>query len=149
MTTDEYGTLRPPNLSIIKQCATQSIAFGAPAYNKGDKLACFRFYYNTIRSVVKLFRRFDPTLRCYSAVTREALGYFEQALEMCKYDDKRQSHKHMVHVFKEEEESPGRHAWRLRFALDRVQNLGRLLNEKYSSLRAIASMLQFVVLICS
>ncbi len=148
---------------MIKTCASHSISFGAPAFNKGDRFACFRFYYNTSRSLVKLFHSFDPTLRCYKPDTLAGLQYLEevmllqaisfissltltslalsssQALEMCKMDEKRYRHRQMSQEFKDEEESPSRHAWRMRFAFDRAQNLWQLLENKHSSLRAIAS----------
>jgi len=63
----------------------------------------------------------------------------EEALRMCKMDEKRWSHRKMNAEFREEEESPYRHAWRLRFAFDRSTNLWKILETNFGALRIIAS----------
>jgi len=57
---------------------------------------------------------------------------------MCKMDKKRWSHRKMNAEFREEEESPSRHAWRLRFAFDRATNLWKIMETNFSALRSIA-----------
>jgi len=135
---DDIGTLKTPNICMIKNCATGSIAFGAPAFNKGDRMACFRFYYNTVRSLVKTFRAYDPTYASYPPSTRTGISYLEEALLMCKMDEKRVRHENMNAEFKEDEESPSRHAWRLRFAFDRSSNLWKVIETNFSALKEIA-----------
>jgi len=133
------GNFKPYNVSVIKSCATASISFGAPAFNRGDEMACFRFYYNTQRQLVHQFKAIDPTLKSYSETTLKGLSYLEEALQMCKMDKKRWSHRKMNAEFREEEESPSRHAWRLRFAFDRATNLWKIIETNFSALRSIAS----------
>jgi tetratricopeptide (TPR) repeat protein len=46
---------RPATLGLIEQSIDLSIAFGAPAYNAGDRAACFRFYATTAKSLLTAF----------------------------------------------------------------------------------------------
>src|SRR4051794_26932183 len=46
---------KPATLGLIEEAIDQSIAFGAPAYNAGDRAACYRFYRKTAESLLAAF----------------------------------------------------------------------------------------------
>src|SRR3954468_10371718 len=64
---------KPATLGLIEEAIDQSIAFGAPAYNAGDRAACARFYRKTAESLLAAFPD-DATPPAATDPARKALA---------------------------------------------------------------------------
>jgi len=89
---------RKLTLGLLRQAVGESIAFGAPAYNRGEVDACARFYVKTGESVVAAFPE------KVSAGAARGVTALKTALARCATQT-----------------SAERRAWIMRFAFDKIE----------------------------
>ncbi len=99
------GGEKQANLGLIKDAVSLSISFGAPTYNEGDKDACYRFYAQTARNLVKAFDRKDGA----TELGAKAIDLLKKALKSA-----------------DEQETAELKAWAMRYAFDRTNLIWRI-----------------------
>lgn len=74
---------KPATVGLIQEAIDQSIAFGAPAYNAGDRAGCLRFYRRTAESLLAAFPDDAPAGTPPSATepARKALADMRAAVD--------------------------------------------------------------------
>ncbi|MCW8130981.1 MAG: hypothetical protein KIS92_11580 [Planctomycetota bacterium] len=91
---------KPATLGLLREAATVSIGFGAPAYNNGDHAACHRFYHESMQALLKAFGGEGKATPAAARQLKVFLACIARAEKRPNVDDK---------------------AWALRFGWDRTE----------------------------